>query len=73
MAEDKAITTEKEVNNKVDKLESTHIIKSGDSKRFGDIAKDLMHQADLVQDLYQTSLSGYSGLMVLCSGRYQEL
>ena len=73
VAEDKANPTEKEVNNKVDKLSSIHIIESGDAKRFGDLAKDIMQQAHLVQDLYPTSLAGAFELMVRSSGWYQAL
>ena len=57
MDEDKANTTEKEVNNEVDKLEAIHIIESGDAKRFSEIAKDIMHQAHLEQYLYPTILA----------------
>ena len=58
MTEDKANPTEKEVNDEVDNLAAIHIIISGDAKRFDDLAKDLMQQAHLGQDLYPTSLAG---------------
>ena len=71
MAENKANTTKKEVNDEVYKLAAIHIIKSGDSKRFGNLADDLMHQANLVHDLYPISSAGAFELMVRRSGRYQ--
>ena len=55
VAEDKANPNEKEVNNEVYKLAAIHIIKSGDAKRFGELAKDIIQQANLGQDLYPTS------------------
>ena len=73
MDEDKANLTEKEGNDEVDKLAATHIIESGDVKRFGDLAKDLMQQAHLGQDLYPPSSTGAFELMVWRSGRYKVL
>ena len=55
MDEDKENPTEKEVNNEVENLAAIHIIESGEYKRFVDLAKDLMQQANLGQDLYPTS------------------
>ena len=54
-------------------MAAIHIIKSGDAKRFGDLANDLMQQTHLVQDLYPTSLAGAFELMVRSSGWYQAL
>ena len=47
LAEDKANPTNKEVSGEVDKLAAIHIIESGGTKRFGDLAKDPMQQAHL--------------------------
>ena len=47
MAADKANPNYKEVNDEVENLEAIHIIESGDAKRFGDLAKDIMQQAHL--------------------------
>ena len=73
VASDKDNPTKKEVKYEVDKLAEIHIIESGDAKRFSDLAKDLMHQAHLGQDLYPASSAGAFELMVRRSGRYQEL
>ena len=73
MAEDKSNTTEKEVNDEVDKLSAIHIIKSGNAKHVGDLAKDLIQQAHLGQDLYPKSSAGAFELMVRRSGQYQSL
>ena len=47
MAEDKVNPTEKEVKDEVDELEAIHIIESGDAKRFGEIAKDIMQDREV--------------------------
>ena len=73
MAADKANPTEKEVNNELYKLAAIHMIESGDAKRFGDLAMDLIQQSHLGQDLYPTSSDGAFELMVWRSGRYKEL
>ena len=54
-------------------MAAIHIIESGDAKRFGDLAKDLMQQAHLGQDFYPTSSDGAFELMVRVSGWYQAL
>ena len=58
VAEDKANPNDNEINDEVDKLAAVHIIESGDAKRFVDLAKDLIQQTHLGQDLYPTSLAG---------------
>ena len=58
MASDKAKPNEKEVNDEVEKLAAIHIIEPGDAKSFGKLAKDIIQQAHLGQDLYPTSLAG---------------
>ena len=54
-------------------LAAIHIIEWGDAKCFGDLAKDLMHQAHLGQDLHLPSSAGAVELMVCRSGRYKSL
>ena len=54
-------------------MEAIHIIESGEAKRFGDLTKDNMQQANLVQDFYPTSSDGNFELMFWRSGRYQAL
>ena len=63
----------KREKNEVENLADIHMIESGDTKRFGDIAKDLTQQAHLVKELYPTSLDGAFELIVWRSGRYQSL
>ena len=73
VADDTANPTENKVDDEVDKLEDIHIIKSGEAKRFGDLAKDLMYQAHLGQDVYPTSSTVTFEIMVRLSERYQAL
>ena len=54
-------------------MAAIYIIKSGYAKRFSDLAKYIMHQAHLGQDLYLTSSAGDFELVVWNSGRYTEL
>ena len=60
----KANTTDKEVNDKVDNLAAIHIIELGDAKSFGDLAKDIMQHSHLVQDFYPKIPDGAFELMV---------
>ena len=50
MDEEKSNPTEKELNKEIDKLAVIRIIESGGVKIFGDLVKDIMHQANLGQD-----------------------
>ena len=73
MVEEKANPTKKELNDDVEKLAAIRIIESGYAKLFGDLAKDLVQQAHLGQDLYSTSSAGDFEPMVWRSGRYKAL